>query len=42
MPLIFALQDTPLQFAQTLKDTFKNLDAKYPDEENKRNWGFSY
>lgn len=40
--LIFALQDTALQFARILKETFKNLDAKYPDEEYKGHWGFSY
>jgi hypothetical protein len=40
--LIFALQDKPFQFAQTLKKTFENLDAKYPDEDYKGEWGFSY
>jgi|APLak6261672720_1056091.scaffolds.fasta_scaffold09005_3 hypothetical protein len=40
--LIFALKDTPHFFTQILKDTLKNLDAKYPDEEYKGQWGFSY
>ncbi len=40
--LLFALKGSPESFAKTLTATFDNLGAKFPDEEDRDHWGFSY